>query len=141
MPTCSAPSGIDRRLFQLRIKRLRQVDRRIADRAAGPVIEALAAPAALQLLEIGQHVGIAPAFEATLAPEIIVEAAAAHIDHGIDRGTAAQRLAAQDRQLPSVEAGFGIGLERPDIFGIGRDFGEGDRHAHERMIVAPPGLE
>ncbi len=49
--------------------------------------------------------------------------------------------AAWGPQGPAPKARLRLGLERPDVARIGRHFGEGDRHAHEGMIVAPPRFE
>jgi hypothetical protein len=120
---------------------LGNVDGDIADRPLVAVIEAGSPPAALQLLEIGKDVAIGPAFQSLLAPHVEIVPAAAHVDHGVDRGAAAQRAAPPDRQRAAAESRFRLGLIGPDERLVGRDLGKGDRHRHERMIVPPPGLE
>ncbi len=47
----------------------------------------------LRLLEIGQHVVPAPARIAELAPVVVVARLAAHVDHAVDRGAAAEHAA------------------------------------------------
>jgi len=82
----------------------RVVDARPADmdRAARAVIFVGAQLEILQLLEIGQHVREAPAFVAELAPAVIVAAGAAIVDHAVDRGGAAQHLAARRVHLAAA---------------------------------------
>ena len=64
----------------------------------------------LGLLEIGQHVVPAPAGIAELAPAVVVGRLAAHVDHAVDRGAAAQHLAARIGERAAVEPGLGLGL-------------------------------
>ena len=64
-------------------------------RAAGAVIFVGAALLIFGLLEIGQHVVIAPAGVAALAPAIVVLVLAAHIQQAVDRTRSAQHLAAR----------------------------------------------
>src|SRR5262249_30504625 len=60
----------------------------------------------LVALEKGQHVVPAPAGQAELAPVIVVGGLAAHVDHGIDSGRAADHLAAGIMQATAVEPFF-----------------------------------
>jgi len=48
----------------------------------------------LQPAERGQHVAITPARQPELAPVVVIGGLAAHRDHGVDGGTAADHLAA-----------------------------------------------
>ena len=64
--------------------------------AAGAVQRALAAEAVLGAAEVGQHVVPAPAGIAELAPVVVVRRLAAHVDHAVDRGAAAEHLARAD---------------------------------------------
>ncbi len=68
------------------------------------------ADAPLQALEVGQHVGIAPAAVAELSPGIEVARLAAIIDVTVDGAGAAQRLAARGVDAPA--GGIGAGLLR-----------------------------
>ena len=70
--------------------------------AAAIGVVALADPP-LQPLEIGQHVRIAPAAIAELRPGVEILALAAIVDVAVDRGRAAQRLAA--RRVDAAAAG------------------------------------
>ena len=59
-------------------------------------IKAAAAGEALGALEIGQHVGIGPAAQPRrLRQAVVIEPMAAHVSHDVDRGRAAQHLAAR----------------------------------------------
>ena len=64
-------------------------------------------------LEIGQHVGPAPADVSKLPPSVIVQRMAADIDHTVDRGAAAQDAAARIFQHPPVEARLRLGSVAP----------------------------
>ena len=77
-----------------------------APAAAGAVMFALAEEMILQPLEQRQHVVIAPAGEAELAPVIVIGGLSAHRDHGVDGGGAADHLAAGIGQRPAVEPGL-----------------------------------
>ena len=68
--------------------------RRLGDlqRSLPAVVRVRTALQRLGTLEVGQHVGIAPAGQAHLAPLIIVARVAANIDHAVDRGGSAPAL-------------------------------------------------
>ncbi len=84
-----------------------------ADRAGsaappiGAALPGLAAP------EIGQHVGIGPAARTLLRPAVIIAAVAAGIGHHIDRGRAAQHLAAHRLDRAAVHVRLGLGMIAP----------------------------
>src|SRR5277367_731926 len=67
----------------------------------------------LVALEVGQHVVPAPAVESELAPMVVVGSLAAHIDHGVDRGRAADRLAARITEAAAIEPFLRLSLEAP----------------------------
>ena len=92
-------------------------------------------------LETGQHVVPAPAGEAELAPVIIVGGLAAHVDHGVDRGRAADHLAARIVQAAAVEAFLRLGLEHPVRARIADGEEIADRDVVPDPIVAPAGLK
>ena len=75
-----------------------------APAAAGAVMFALAEEMILQPPEQRQHVVIAPAGEAELAPVVVIGGLSAHRDHGVDGGRAADHLAAGIGQRAAVEA-------------------------------------
>src|ERR1700691_5760619 len=64
-------------------------------------------------LEARQQVIPAPAVEPKLPPMIVVRGLAAHVDHGIDRGRAADDLAARIVEAAAIEPRFRLGLEAP----------------------------
>ena len=68
------------------------------------VIRAVEIGIVFRALEVGQHIGVRPAGIAERGPLIVVAAVAADIDHGIDRGRAAEPLAARLIADPAVEA-------------------------------------
>src|SRR4029077_2277252 len=92
-------------------------------------------------LEIRQHVVPAPAPQAELAPVIVIGGLAAHIDHGVDRGRAADHLAARIIEAAAVETLLGLGLEAP----VGARIADGeqiaDRDVKPDPVVAPAGFE
>ena len=76
-------------------QRITPVDVGDGQRPVAPAIGGVAvADAALQPLEVGQHVGIAPAAVAELRPGVEVIALAPIVDMAVDRRRAAERLAA-----------------------------------------------
>src|SRR5215472_10071979 len=66
-----------------------------------------------RFLEVGQHVVIAPARVAEIAPAIVVSAVAADIDHRVDGAAAAQDLAPRPVQTALAQLGFRIGVVGP----------------------------
>ena len=95
----------------------------------------------LVALEIGQHVVPAPAGEAELAPVIVVGGLAAHVDHGVDGGRAADHLAARIVQAAAVEAFLGLGLEHPVRARIADGEEIADRDVIPDPIIPPAGLQ
>src|SRR3954465_5121066 len=81
--------------------------------AADRVMIADAEKMILMLLEDWQHVVPTPARETKLAPMVVVGSLAAHVDHGIDRGRAADHFTAGIVQCAAVKAGHCFGLEHP----------------------------
>src|SRR5689334_23431928 len=101
--------------------------------AHGPlraVIRPVAAPARFELFEVGEDLAIAPAREALPAPDLIVLAAAANVDHRVDGGAAAERLAAPDGELAMIEARLRLGFERPYECAVVREPREQIGRAH-----------
>ena len=85
------------------------------ERAALAVIVAAEIGIVFRALEVGQHVGERPAGVAQRRPLIVVAAMAANVDHGIDRGGAAEPLAARLIADPAVETGLRHGVESPVV--------------------------
>src|ERR1700688_2279405 len=67
---------------------------RDVERTAVAAIGIAAALACFGALEIGQDIGIGPAGEAVARPTVIVEGVTPDIDHGVERGRAAEHAAA-----------------------------------------------
>ena len=63
--------------------------------------------------EIGQHVVPAPAVKPELAPAVVVARLAAHVDHAVDGGAAADHPAARIGDVAAVEAGLRRGAKHP----------------------------
>ena len=90
------------------------------ERTALAVILAVEFGIVLRALEVGQHVGVGPAGVAERRPLIVIAAVAADIDHRIDRGGAAEPLAARLIADPAIEARLRHGIERP-VVDLARD--------------------
>ena len=119
------------RAVEVRIERqtclLRRLDKDMAERigvgtlrdierAVFTVKAIMQALVALGLLEVRQHVVVAPAGIAELTPMIVIGRLPAHIDHGIDRARAAKEAAARPIHAPALHRhlrrGFVSGMER-----------------------------
>ena len=93
-------------------------------------------------LEIGEHVGEAPAGRALLGPVVEVARMAADIDHAVDRGRAADHLAARRGENAAAEMRLGLRLEAPvgtafcvaviKVGGADRGRGEGEEGPRRR---------
>src|SRR4030095_8670606 len=95
----------------------------------------------LGLLEIGQHALVRPAAVAELAPGIVVERLAAHIDHAVDRARAAERPAARTRDAPAGHALLRLHLEVPIVDLVTEQLGEARWDVDPHRLVARPRLE
>ena len=82
-------------------------------RTAGAVHLGGAPLVVLGPLEQRQHVLVAPARAAPVAPAVVVERATAHVHHRVHRAGAAEDLAARHEQLAPVEARLGAGRVVP----------------------------
>ncbi len=109
--------------------------------ALAPVIQALAPPVRLALLEVGQHLRVAPPREAELAPVVVVHGVAAGIHHPVHRRGAAQHLAAGGRNLAAVEIGLRLGHQAPADLRVHEGVAPGQRHGHQRAVVGAPRLQ
>ena len=81
--------------------------------AAAIAIAALLAP--LRAPEIRQHVCIAPSRRALRLPSFEVERIAANVDQAVDRGGAAQYLAARRVHAPAVQMGLRLRVMEPVV--------------------------
>ena len=99
------------------------------ERALGAVKAVAQALVALGFLEIRQHVVVAPAGIAELAPVIVVGRLAPHIDHGIDRTRPANEPAARPIHPPPLHRRLWRGFVSPIETRAGQ-IGDAGRHAH-----------
>ncbi|MCY1376759.1 hypothetical protein D9M69_642750 [compost metagenome] len=83
--------------------------------AAGLRIRSVVQPVMILMrLEIGQAILPGPGVIADRRrPAVEIARLAAHIDHAVDRGAAAERLAARIAQRPAVQSGVRFGLVQP----------------------------
>src|SRR5262249_41989443 len=81
--------------------------------AARRVARTLAEEMILVALEERQHVVPTPAGQPELAPVVVVRRLAAHIDHRVDGGGAADHLASRIREAAAVEPRLRLGAEAP----------------------------
>ena len=109
-------------------------------RPAGAVVLGRAAHVVLGLDEVREHVRIAPAGRALRLPAVVVERAAADVEHRVHRARAAERLAARDVQRATVDVRLGLGREVPVELGV-ELFGERRRDLDLQRAVLAAGLE
>ena len=110
-------------------------------RAVGAVPLARAADVVLELAEVRQHVGVAPARIAERGPVVVVVAMAADVDEPVDRARPAERAAARPVDLATVHSGVGLGLEPPVVDGVEHRLGVPDRDVDPGIAIARTGLE
>ena len=95
----------------------------------------------LRLAEVGQAVAIAPAAGAERLPLVEVVRMAAHVDEAVDRGRAAQDLAARAVDGAAVEARLRRGVVAPVVLGSVHRDRERRGHLDEDAAVAAAELE
>ncbi len=91
----------------------------------------------LRLEEIRQHVLPPPPGVATLAPAIVILDLATHVDHGVDRRTAAQALAARIPDGTPVQTGIGLGEVAPVRARVVDGVEVADRDVDPDVVVGP----
>ena len=111
------------------------------ERPAGAVVVVGAALLILRPLEQGQHVVPAPARIAHLAPAVVVLMLTAHVKQAVERGGAAQHLAARPVETAAVQARIRLGHVAPVDTGVVHGFEVADRDVDPGIDVAPPGLQ
>src|SRR5438094_5111006 len=95
----------------------------------------------LGLLEIGQHVVIAPTGIAALAPAIVILMLTAHIEQAVDRARTAEHFSARLEHLPAVQSRFRLGLVHPvDGFFL-EQFSIAERHVDPEIVILRSGLQ
>ncbi|MNE33763.1 hypothetical protein D3C80_1274500 [compost metagenome] len=124
------------------------VEQRIVDRAAlhmqRPIRAApalLAAMAVFHALEVRQHIRIGPAMRAELLPAVKILGMATHVNEAVDRGGAADDLAARCGDAAVVEVRFGLGEIAPIIALHAHRPCECGRHLDEGAEIRPAGLD
>src|SRR5438105_12208193 len=85
------------------------------ERAALAVILAVEIGIVFRALEVGQYIGVGPAGVAERCPLVVIASVAADIDHGVDRGRAAESLAARLITYTAVEACLRYRIELPVV--------------------------
>jgi hypothetical protein len=111
------------------------------ERATGAVIIVGAALLVLGAAEIGQHVVIAPADAAELAPVVEILFLAADINQAVDRGGAAQHLPARPGDAAPVEPRYRLGLELPGNLRVIDVAVEPGRNVDPEIAVLAAGLD
>ena len=86
---------------------------RDAKRTVGAVALGLPAGVPLGSLEVGQHVGPAPARRTQRRPVVEVGRCAAHVEHGVHRRGTAEHLAPREEVAAVVELWLGLGYVVP----------------------------
>ena len=84
-----------------------------AERAGAAAPGVLALRERLHALEVGQHVRVGPALGALALPAVVVAAVAAHVGHHVDRGRAAEHLAAHRLDLAAAHVRLGLVVVAP----------------------------
>ena len=110
-------------------------------RAVAAAIFVAAVGEGLGLAEVGQAVAIAPAAGAERFPFVEVVRMAAHVDEAVDRGRAAQDLAARAMDAAAVEARLRRGVVAPVVLGAVHRDREGRGHLDEDAAVAAAEFE
>ncbi len=110
-------------------------------RAVAAAIGIAASGAGLGALEIGQHMRVGPLGKPIPRPAVVIERMAAHIDHGVERGRAAEHPAARPVHAPPVHMCLRFGLVGPVVRVAGEVVGQRRRHVNLPAAVARPGLD
>ena len=110
-------------------------------RAADTVKLVGAALLVFRLLEIGQHVVIAPTGIATLPPAIIVLVLAANVEQAVDRTRSAQHLAARLEYCPPIQSRLRFGLVHPVDGLVLEQLAISERHVDPEIGILRTGLQ
>ena len=112
------------------------------DRPLAAAVAVGAGRESLQALEVGQHLVVAPAAAAALGPALVVQRVAAQVDHAVDRGGAAQGLAARLVERAAVEVLLRLGLQVPVVAAVALVVrAQAAGHADRPVTVLRPGLQ
>ncbi len=89
----------------------------------------------------GQHVVPAPAGVARLPPAVVIGGLPAHVDHAVDRGTAAQNPTARIVQAAAVQSRLGFGPVAPVETRIAHRMKIAHRHMDPEAVVMTARLQ
>src|SRR6185437_11065983 len=109
--------------------------------AARAMQRAPAGPVVLMAKKERQHAVPAPAVEAELTPAVVVARLAAHVDHAVDGGGAADDAAARIGEVAAIESGHRRGAEAPVRALVANGVEIADGNVQPYPIVAPAGLQ
>ena len=112
-----------------------------AERPAGAVEIVSAALVVLGFAEVRQHVIVAPAGIAELAPVIEVLGLTADVDQSVDRARAAERLAARRDDVAAVTLRLRLGLVAPVVTPVGEQLAVAERNVQPWMAVSGTRLQ
>ena len=113
-----------------------------AERAVGAAIGTCAALPGLLLAEVGQRMRVGPARQVVLlGPAVVVAAVAARIGHGVDRGRAADHLAARAFDVAAVQLRLGLGEIHPVVQPPRQDAAPAERDVDPWVAVPAAGFE
>ena len=125
-----------RRMQRIRKRAVARLERA---RVAAVLVAALGAR--LCAPEVGQHGRVVPAGRAFLLPAVEILRIAAHVDESVDRGGAAQHLAARRVEPAAAEARLRFGVVAPVVLLHAHRDGECGGHLHEEGAVRTAVLE
>jgi hypothetical protein len=123
------------------VKKLRGVDWNDVQRATRTMIEVLATPARFGALEVRQDIRVTPTIATQVAPLIEVTRVTPHVEHAVDRRTAAENPSPRNPQRPTSECCLRLAHESPGEARIHHRAQESQRHTDCQVSVAPAGLE
>ena len=105
------------------------------------VIEAVASVAPLRTAEVGQDIGVSPAFETALAPQVVIHRVAANVDHAVEAGAPAERLAARVADAASAQFRLRRAVKSPVIGGAVEQEAVGRGRPVERRDARTAGFQ
>ena len=111
-------------------------DRPIAAAQAGRAVDP-----GLGAFEVRQHVRVGPAERALLRPAVVVALIAARIPGDVDRGRAAQHLAAHGLDPAAAETGLRLRVIAPVVQGVLVHHAHAERNMDQRIDVPTAGFQ
>ncbi len=134
-------AGLPARLDESVIERVALGAARGRQRSAVAAVGVGAAAPAFRAAEVGQYVSVPPALGALLLPAVEIERMPTHVDEAVDRGRAAQDLAARALHAAPVQMRLRLGPIAPIVgLGVHRDR-QRRRHLDEDGAVRSAILE